>query len=228
VQVNFDLDEFIAYILNGGLVLVALNGLIPIDVITQLDTFFPADAGASAVGKTVLIAALSLLAGHISSVFARRVLRPLIRRMSKASRLKPWENGHWKKGGSAFWTEELCKNLQTAFVQAFPSLTVEGSKLAAPRLVRSFVIQRSSAVRETREHIVRARSLCANAILPLGLFVGLAVQGDTFVIAGLLVAAICVLISKQTDLDHREWKEIYTGFLALDGTVLSVGDKPAS
>lgn len=210
LQASFDLEEFIAYLLNGSLLLVALNQYVPLSSLVVSIEVFETGTLAQNVVNTLVFGAAAILGGHISSTVSRYIVRHLIWRYVERPRIVPFtanENG--------FWSKNLREAIAKKVVEVFGKLDVELTPTSTPRLIRSYVISHSAELNEVRTRIVRARSLCANAVFPLILLSG-GFFWDQDYIAGLVVACcVVLLVVKQHDLDGREWKEIYLGFLAL-------------
>lgn len=213
MKVNFDIDEFIAYLLNGGLFIGAFLYIFPDTQATRLLLDEQRTAPQYELVILVGVAAAALVAGHVSSMASRFI----VRRATWWLLGRPREAPFSAKIGQ-FWTEEVCLALQRRFEEEFGSKLVYGPsrdqmKTLAPRMIRTSVIGRNSSIMSIRERIVRARSFCANSVLPLAVFaVGLIVE-QNFVVGGVVLIIALLMVVKQHDLDVREWKEIYVGFL---------------
>lgn len=210
LQANFDLEEFIAYLLNGSLLLIAVNQYIPLSGILFSIEIFKADSLPQNVVNTLVFAAAAILGGHISSIISRYIIRHLIWRFVERPRNLPFTSE-----GSNFWTQNLRETIQRKTNQVFNELDVELNSRSSPRLIRSYVLCHSREISEIRVRIVRARSLCANAVFPLLLFSGGLIWAQSYLLGAVLAVCALLLALKQHDLDTREWKEIYLGFLAL-------------
>lgn len=210
MQASFDLEEFIAYLLNGSLLLVALNQYIPLSSLVVSIEIFKPDTLAQNVVNTLVFAAAAILGGHISSTISRYLIRQLTWRLVQRPRNVPFT-----AAGSKFWSENLRAAIEQKAVQVFQGLDVELTPRSTPRLIRSYVVSHSQEISEIRTRIVRARSLCANAVFPVLLFSGGFFWAQNYFAGALLAGCAVLLAIKQHDLDGREWKEIYLGFLAL-------------
>ena len=79
-------------------------------------------------------------------------------------------------------------------------------------MIRSYVLNNFAITNEIRNKIVRARSLCANSVLPIFIFIIAMFKEENFLIGALLLVINFSMLLKQHDLTIREWKEIYTAF----------------
>lgn len=232
MNINFDLEDFVAYILNGCLLIAALSMLTGI-------TFESLTAGTSVPeGDTAsffligVSMALILVAGHASSVFSRYVTRRATWWFVGSPRERPF--GYSREpvfgGGGALWNDDLLTRLRNALddLQTFDQ-DLDRIR-AAPRLIRSYVLERSERLRERRSRLVQARSVCANAVLPMLLFALHSLLNGQLAVFLMSLGTAAILLCKQHDLDRREWKEIYVGFLVLkpDHAPPSSSAEPAS
>lgn len=211
MQVNFDVDEFLAYLLTGCFLLVSIGRFSP-HMLNDFISFGLSEKGVHVTFVTVVAAAaLILVLGHLSSVVARGVTRSVLHGFFFNPRYMIFYSVDDK-----FWNRPFKQRVYDNFMTNF-GYTVSGKiqSEAAPRLIRSYVLNHYPATREIRNRIVRARSLCANSVLPVTIFslslfkVGNIMSGSAFFILALS------MLWKQHDLDIREWKEIYTAFANL-------------
>lgn len=225
-QNNFDLEEFLAYLLPGFLVL-GFSTLLNIEILTTLQQRFSSTN--SGIEFTflfiVIFVTASIVVGHGISFLVRKVVRwAMNRALSDPEELIATDP--LSKGAAKFLDSEAVKWLQTEFAATFgKSPTEVAIKQLAPRLIRTYVFEESARIGATRDAIVRHRSICANLAVALILVAGLvwfdAASGAFFpplaaaAKIGLLLVLASILLAKQRDLDIRETKEIYIGFLVL-------------
>ena len=213
MQLTFDIDEFISYLLNGSLLLFALIYLYQ----NQQLFYFSGNADyflkMGLTIHTIGFIALSFLLGHISSVFSRNIVRNLIWRFVKRPREIPFV-----RYSSAFWTPYFNHRVRELAEQKFAlhQLNPYTMQKIAPRIIRSYALERSVTLRDTRNRIVRSRALCANSILPLVVFgISSILSGNNYLLS-VIILAVFAMMMKQHDLDEREWKEVYTYFITIN------------
>jgi hypothetical protein len=207
---DFDIDEFLAYLLPGALVVILIYSIFGADSVRDVLNlkFFEPEYTRALLGLSAYLG-LTLAAGHVASLWSRIVVQPLIRVVV----------GNPKKaifGGSdkAFYTPELRKAISDKFANVFKfSLETAGEK-AAPLMIRAHVLQHSSAAVTIRERVVRARSLCGNLTFPLIMFVVLLIYRGYWLFAAVPFAIAVLLAVKQHLLDRREYRAINSYFVA--------------
>lgn len=225
-QNNFDLEEFLAYLLPGFLVL-GFVALLNVESLVGIQQRFPgASSGIEfAFLFITLFVTASIVVGHAISFVVRKFARWAMNRvLSDPEQLiaaDPQSTGAGKfvDNGTIQW-------LQTEFAATFGKEPTDPAiKQVAPRLIRAYVFEESARIGATRDAIVRHRSICANLAIALILVAGLVwfdAAGGALLppsaaaakIGALLILAL-ILFAKQRDLDIRETKEIYVGFLVL-------------
>lgn len=208
---SFDLNEFLAYLLPGSLLLIAAHYFFgPALAAIFASQIAPLTTSAGVLGLVSYFAA-ALAAGHLASVWTRVIMRPLSRLINRNARMLPLGASE-----SKFYGPGVKAAIQERFSSTFKmKLEDPAVSAAAPRLIRSYVLQNSQTTTAARDQIVRARSLCGNLTLPLLVFALILIQQRNYILAALTAVTVVALVYKQADLDIREWKEIYTGFLAL-------------
>ena len=214
MQVSFDFDEFLAFLLPGCFMFMSLEHLFPgmFDVFSQ---FKPVETDTYAFLVQVLAAgAVALVLGHMSSVFARQLIRRTLRKFFGNPRAKIFNSKEYK-----FWNPSFREVFFEKFENIFGYALVVNSPAgeikntdSAPRLIRSYVLNNYPATREIRNRIVRTRSLCGNSFLPILIFLISSIINSQWLMSFILALAGFLLLWKQYDLDIREWKEIYTAF----------------
>ncbi len=232
MNINFDLEDFVAYLLNGGLMVAALSMLTG-TTLEKLMADVDVPAGdTSSLFLIVVSVALILIAGHVSSVFSRYVTRRTIWWLVGSPRERPFSYANESIFGDerSLWNNELSVRLREALAVLQTFSNEQDLIRAAPRLIRSYVLERSERLRERRNRLVQARSICANAVLPMLLFALHFLRSDQPAMVLLTLVTVVILLCKQHDLDRREWKEIYVGFLVLkhDDATLPSPSEPVS
>ncbi len=217
-ETNFDLDEFLAYLVPGSICSIILYikfSPMVITVIPKLNQYGPEYAILFLF--TVFFIAISLAIGHLCSVLGRNIIRPLIYLIfgDPDFSIFVFRHGFWTD--KEFYSVPLTKAVSNRFKAAF-GLAMEDRKLvrAVPRLIRSYVFLRAPMAIVVRDRIVRARSICGNLIFPTLLAIILFYADLGFVYSGALLGSAILLIVKQMSLDSRESKELYAAFLGLD------------
>jgi hypothetical protein len=217
-QNNFDLEEFLAYLLPGFVCSLLVFSRWSSEIaafVPSLNRYGP-EYAILFICITLFIT-VSLALGHLCGLFARNLLRPFLNLLLGdpeqsiiLSRQRRWTD----KG---FYSAPFLEAVSARFKSVF-GLTLDDRLLwkAAPRLIRSYVIVRSPIVAVVRDRVVRSRSLCANMVLPaVAAAIIFRSELSWQLLVSLLVVAI-LLVVKQVSLDIRESKEIYTAFLVLD------------
>ncbi len=209
MEIDFDLDEFLAYLLPGALLVILGHGVFGFGLASKnLDLKLPAPEVAAAVLALFAYLGLSLAAGHVASIWTRGVLQPLVRSMAGDPQSAIF-------GGSdrRFYTAHFRRLVSEKFEQVFRTPMGE-MEAAAPLMIRAYVLKRSAAAITVRERVVRARSLCGNLTLPATLFVVVLLWFDQYwqAIVPLVIAAI--LAVKQHLLDQREYRSINSYFIS--------------
>lgn len=215
-QNNFDLEEFIAYLLPGFLFLgsiaieraTTLNGLL-----VALDKLSSGFVGGFVF--VVMFVTLSLILGHVSSVFTRSVQRPLINAIFGDPEEAILNEGR-TTALTRFFTPELSSAIRDRFEAVFGlDPLAAGIRPAVPRMIRGYVFERSENTTSIRRQIVRHRAICGNLVVPVlatTLYGSIAI-GPLGYLGALAIAG--ALLWKQRDLDVRESKEIYLNFLVI-------------
>lgn len=208
MRVSFDIDDFLAYLLSGTLMLVVLYLFFP-QLFSDKTTpqSHESKVYMAALG-VMLVSALVLLLGHISSIINRYAIRYLTRCF-----VNPREYVFSESNSKSFWSSSLKKRVYQEFENIFGYPITDTEIKTAPRLIRSYVLNNYSATLETRKRIVRARSLCGNSIPPIFLFTAYFITKCEWLMTALTFFSGCLLLIKQIDLDQREWKEIYSAFI---------------
>lgn len=188
--------------------LVSLGHFYP-DMLSEFIAFgLRGKAAYVTVVSVIAITALILVLGHLSSVITRSITRPLLHGVFFNPRKKIFHSGNDK-----FWNSDFKERVYENFYTIFGySVSEENKPDSTPRLIRSYVLNHYSATREIRDRIVRARSLCANSVLPVILFALSSFKTGNHVSGTALLFLALSMLWKQHDLDNREWKEIYTAF----------------
>jgi len=233
---NFDINEFLGYILPGSLLLLWLQyTAADLDVSglqTQWQGMPTAYAGVLII---VLFIAGSMICGYLCSIFTRFFMRPLVWMFNGNPRkvvLYAQDGCTWLDKLRAaiakrfpekqpvtedrFYSPAVLKKISDQF-HAVYGLDLKDPTIAnaAPRMIRSYVLQNSQAAFFFRERVVRTRAFCGHLALPL-LLIGVSLFLNGQVILGFLDMGLVILLTwKQSDLDEREWKEIYMSFIGL-------------
>ena len=210
-QNNFDLEEFLAYLLPGFLFLgwYILEYKTAIASISQA---FPAGTSDFFIVFVliVLFVTVSVILGHVFSLASRFVWRTLTNRFVGDPEQLVFSSN------DGFFSPPLNALIAGRFLQVFGvEMTEVSIRRAVPRLVRSYVFTQSPPAATSRERIVRSRSICSNLVTPLLAIAVLGGLGMSVTARIILVAAALLLLLKQRDLDVRESKEIYLTFVAL-------------
>jgi hypothetical protein len=211
MHLEFDIDEFLAYLLPGALVVILAHSIFGIDAAQNLlDLKLPQPDYTTGMLCLFAYLGISLAAGHVASIWSRAVLQPLVRSIAGDPQTAIF-------GGSDrfFYTADFRKLVHDKFQHLYKSaIDAPGMREAAPQMIRAHVLKNSSAAITVRERVVRARSLCGNLTFPLVLFaVPLACRGDWLhTLLPLLIAGL--LAAKQHLLDQREYRAINSYFIA--------------
>lgn len=210
-QNNFDLEEFLAYLLPGAVYLSAVLLAFPVEL-QSLKNTYSSIAPDLAVGFvfTLVFLAISLLFGHIFSVISRFVWRNILHLVFDDPELMIFKNNH------KVITQSIKIKIDEKF-QALFSLDPkkEDVKASFPKIVRSYVLLNSEKSAEIRKVTVRSRLMCANFMTPIVLIL---LSSPSFMKVQHYFAAILILILlfvRQYYLDTREARELYLAFLAL-------------
>lgn len=219
---TFDLEDFLAYLLPGFLMLGVLifdyrdwfaglyQGLPP-----GTSEFF------SAFLLIALLVTVSVVLGQIFSLVSRFVWRTLTNLLLGDPEEAIFSAKHH------YFTPTLNQLIARQFARVFgASMTEEGIRDAVPRLIRSYVFTRSQNAAVSRERIVRSRSICSNLVSPVLIIAFLGPFNMNWCVRAALVLTALLLLIKQRDLDVRETKEIYLTFAAITGA--SHLDSPAA
>jgi len=213
---NFDLDEFIAYLLTGGLLVLIVGKIFEKKVSHIMPIVLSADNPAGTLALAVIFGSFALIAGHFCSIVSRYITRNIIWFFTRRPREIPFYNQHHK-----FWHPLMKTRLRHKLAQDFGSIfdkedtedyLMQASKFA-PRLVRAKVLHECECTRTSRLRIVRARSFVANSVTPLCVLAYLFYIYEENVASGICIFISVLLMVKQHDLDKREWKEIYSAYL---------------
>ena len=206
---NFDLEEFLAYLLPGAAMLMLAGYLIDV---SQIAIDF---RGAPTVGiyanpflELLLYFGLALIAGHITSIWNRAVVQPILSCFKGNS-----SQGIFGKADQYFFSEKYRAMVAEKFRLAFGAdIDSPGFNHSAEHLIRAYVFQHSSPAIAMRERIVRTRSLCGNATLPIFLLaICLAYWGywlgsiACLVLGLLLCAKVHFLSRRDTKHQRRRW-----------------------
>lgn len=217
MKINFDIDDFIAYLLSGALMLISLVQMCPsiIEIVVKNYTFSLKNQLAVEVLSILSLMSVVLLLGHVSSIFSRSHVRPLLRKFLFNPRMDALFDELYV---DEFWSNEFKRKIFTNFNNKF-GVDINECKDAAPRIIRSYVVNNNAETKEVREKIVRTRSLCSNCTLPIFVltltsFIQAILKADPSLLPLSLTFLLIFLyiIIKQIDLDLREWKEVYTAF----------------
>lgn len=210
MPLNFDIDEFLAYLLPGALVVILAHSVFGADAArNMLDLKLPEPNFTTAVLGLFAYLGLSLAAGHVASFWSRFVVQPLTRRIAGDPQTAIF-------GGSdhLFYSEEFRTLVADKFESLFNvPMRSPGMEEAAPQMIRAHVLKSSPAAVSIRERIVQARSMCGNFTFPLVLFAVLLVWRGHWPHALLVVVIAAVLAAKQHLLDRREYRSINSYFI---------------
>jgi hypothetical protein len=208
---NFDLEEFLAYLLPGFLFL----GILILEHKPWFATVFQVlPAGTSDFFTVFLLVVLfitiSVILGHVFSLASRYVWRVLTNLLFGDPEKAIFATS------DAYFTTALNQLLANRFARVFgAAMNDDGIRPAVPRLIRSYVFTRSQSASVARERIVRSRSICSNLITPILIIAALGPLNIPLSARIALAVVALLLLIKQRDLDVRESKEIYLTFAAL-------------
>jgi hypothetical protein len=209
-QTKYNVSELIAYLLPGSILVIIVYyfwvGM------PQTFTDIKDDKIRLAV-EVLLYFGASLAGGHICSVWDRWILRPILHSIAGNPR-----TAILNSKGTKFYSTEIKLAIKSKFHKIFNlDMNNQAIRNAVPRLIRSYVLEHSSSIPVIRNNIVRVRSMAGNLSLPLIILSFLCCIDRQYTLCLLLLLACCALLIKQVDLDIREWKEVYLGFLCVDG-----------
>jgi hypothetical protein len=211
MHLEFDIDEFLAYLLPGALVVIVGHSIFGTDAARNLlDLKLPQPDYTTGVLSLLAYLGLTLAAGHVASIWSRAVLQPLIRLIAGDPQTAIF-------GGSdrSFYTADFRKLVRDKFQHLYKhAIDTPGMREAAPQMIRAYVLKNSSAAITIRERVVRARSLCGNLTFPLLLF-SILIFLHGYWLSSILPLAIAVLLAaKQHVLDQREYRAINSYFVS--------------
>jgi hypothetical protein len=217
---NFDLDEFLAYLIPGGLLLAVIAWM----NFELLEHLIPKEMPKGLLGSLLTLSsviALALASGHALSIFSRVVVRTVLNAAFGDPDDIIFRDARRSRSFGAFtayFSDEVIVAIESKFNTIFGhAASAPGYRLAAPRIIRSYVISANTAVRVQRERIVRTRAMCANLFIPCLLLAIVLFRGGGAAAGSLLFSASLLLIAKQRILDVRETKEVYIGFIVPSG-----------
>lgn len=164
----------------------------------------------------VFFITVSLAIGHLCSVFARNILRPVLHLVFGDPEISIFASSHSFSTDKRFYSAPFISAISRRFTKVF-GLEMEDSHLksAVPRMIRTYVFLHGPAALVIRSRIVRARSICGNLVVPIFLAILLFYPELGRIYSAVLIASAALLIVKQVSLDIRESKEVYTAFLSL-------------
>lgn len=161
-QNNFDLEEFLAYLLPGFLMLGVL--------IFEYKGWFAGLYQALPPGTSeffsvflliVLFVTVSVVLGHVFSLVSRFVWRTLTNLLCGDPEKAIFAAKH------RYFTPTLNQLIAGRFAHVFGiAMNEQGIRNAVPRLIRSYVFTRSQTAAVSRERIVRSRAICSRASPP--------------------------------------------------------------
>jgi hypothetical protein len=211
MELDFDIDEFLAYLLPGALIVILARSVATTDAVRDiLDLkLFEPEFARTLIGVSAYLGA-SLAAGHVASVWTRFVVQPLVRAIFGNP-----QSAVFGQSDSHFYTPQFRKLVHDKFNTIFnAAIDSPGMRGPALQMIRAHVLRNSSAAITVRERVVRARSLCGNMTLPVILF-ALLLFHSAHVTYGLVLLAIAVLLAaKQHLLDQREYRSINSFFVS--------------
>jgi hypothetical protein len=217
-QNNFDLEEFLAYLLPGFTCIVLLYAKWSsnfVQFVPSLNKYGPEYL--ILFLSIVFCVALSLALGHLCSVFSRFVIRPLLYAVLFDPEKSIIPSRQRRGIEKSFYSPTITKKIAERFTRIFDlDLNDPGVQASVPRLIRAYVFSKTPASLIVRDRIVRARSLCSNLIPAISLAIILFYNSLGTVYCIVLAISAALLVIKQFSLDIRESKEIYTTFLSLD------------
>lgn len=217
-QNNFDLEEFLAYLLPGFGCCVLLY----VKWGPEIQHFTPL---LSKYGSETLILFLSIVffitlsfaIGQLCSVFSRFALRPIIHRLYFDPEFSIIASRQKRKVERKFYPPTITQLISEKFLKIFGfDMNAPEVQIAVPRLIRAYVLTRAPTALAIRDRIIRSRSLCANFVAPVLLTIVLFAANLGFLHSFMLVGCALALIIRQVSLDIRESKELYTEFLSLN------------
>lgn len=219
-QNNFDLEEFLAYLLPGFLFWLGVAISYP-DALAS--TFVPLKDRTSELLAGFILSvsfiAASLLAGHVFSFVSRRVWQPFVNIFGADPERVIFTHLRGRSSAAlrAFFSPSILLLIKARFQQIYGvDYDTDEVAPATPRMIRAAVAREGSAVTATRQQVVRARALCSNMVTPvliLPWLLPLAAPSWVTITIGILIAAMLLL--KQRELDVREVKETYLAFIAI-------------
>jgi hypothetical protein len=211
MDIEFDLDEFLAYLLPGALLVILAYSVFDVESVRDILNLKPIEPEFTRdLLSLSSYLGITLVAGHIASIWSRAVVQPLARKIVGDPQTAIF-------GGSdyAFYTADFRNLVHAKFLSVFKfPIDARGMREAAPQLIRAHVLKNNSAAITMRDRVVRTRSLCGNLTLPLILFAILLSWFGYWLEAPLPLAIAALLAAKQHLLDQREYRVINSYFIA--------------
>lgn len=215
-QAKYNFNEFISYLLPGSILIAIFYYCFDANILLLIEAKVIASKQYSVAIGVLLYFGASLTAGHICSVWTRWVIRPFLRRFIGNARLSILGSNT-----DLFYSTKIKAKIHSKFKDVF-DIDMDDNDIhdAVPRLIRSYVLEHSSSIPSIRNHIVRVRSLSGNLLLPLMILTVIFCVESQYMISVLSLFVCVVLVIKQMDLDVREWKEIYIGFICINNRAI--------
>jgi hypothetical protein len=210
MEIDFDLDEFLAYLLPGALVVILAHSVFGVDAArNMLDLKLPAPDYTTGVLGLLAYLGMTLAAGHVASIWSRAVVQPLVRSIAGDP-----QTAIFASSDHAFYSADFRKLVYDKFKGLFNfDIDAPGMREASLQMVRAYVLKNSAAAITVRERVVRARSMCGNLTFPLILFAILLSCRGYWLYALLALVIAGLLAAKQHLLDQREYRAINSYFV---------------
>lgn len=212
---NLDIDEYVNYLLSGSFFVAMIakfhNPLLQLIAPLVSTNGQPFGSVPLWIGFIVM----AMFSGHIFSMMARYLVRPAINQAMGDPEMAILPT-HVQRACGDFFTDELRAAIAAKFSEVFAiPLDSEGIRRSAPRLIRSFVLHKSTSAEQRRGAVIRPRSFTANLAMAFVSSSLITIGQAPWQAHLVLWIGAGLLVVKQRSLDEREAKELYTYFLAV-------------
>ncbi len=208
--VEFDLDEFLAYLLPGALLIVLGHAVFGVQAVKYLlDLKLPEPNYTTAFLSLFSYLAISLTFGHVASLWNRYVIQPIMQRIAGDP-----QSAIFGDIDQGFYSQHFRTLISERFARLYGAdLYAPAMREAAPHMIRAHVMRTCPAAVSARDKVVRARSLCGNLTLPMILFGVQLLSKSAWLVAPVPILVAALLAQKQHILDRREYRTISTFFI---------------
>ena len=218
MNIEFDLEEFLAYLLPGAIVLLVAYPFAPMGVVSYLDSIkLPGPALVTGGVVSLSYLGLALAAGQLTTVWRRFIVQPLIKKCLGDPQYSIVDGKD-----HSFFCESAREAVSRQLKMMGFSMDDVNNRHVIPDIIRAHVIQNVPPAVVARDRWIRARSLGGNLNLPLLLMIPLAIRFGNAWLALIPLAAAVLLAARQFTLDRRESRALVIHFILISPSKLEI------